>query len=50
MNNYFSYERISTKEERGKQKFSRQDAALDRYAKDNGIEWTLQIREDESGK
>lgn len=50
MSNYFSYERISTKEERGKQKFSRQDAALDRYAKDNGIDWTLQIREDESGK
>lgn len=50
MSNHFSYERISTKEERGKQKFSRQDSALERYAKDNGVEWTLQVKEDESGK
>lgn len=50
MGNYYSYERISTKEERGKQRYNRQDSALDRYAKDNDIEYLIQFKEDESGK
>lgn len=50
MSNYYSYERISTKEERGKQRYNRQDSALDRYAKDNNIEYLIQFKEDESGK
>ena len=50
MCNDYSYERISTKEERGKQRYSRQDAALAKYAKDNGIEYLLQFKEDVSGK
>lgn len=50
MTNYFSYERISTKEERGKQKYNRQTKAIEKYAADKGIEYTLQFREDESGK
>lgn len=48
--NYFSYERISTKEERGLQKFNRQDKAIEKYASDNNIEYVYQAREDESGK
>ena len=35
--NYFSYQRISTKEERGLQKFNRQDKAIEKYAADNNI-------------
>lgn len=50
MGNIYSYERISTKEERGKQKYSRQDAALAKYANDNNIEFLIQFKEDESGK
>lgn len=50
MGNYFSYMRISTKEERGKQKFSRQEVALEKYAKENGIKFTLEFKEDISGK
>ena len=50
MCNIYSYMRISTKEERGKQRFSRQEAALAKYAADNGIEYLLEFREDESGK
>lgn len=50
MGNIYSYERISTKEERGKQKYSRQDTALAKYAKDNNIEFLIQFKEDESGK
>ena len=38
MENYFSYKRISTKEERGLQKYNRQEAALKKYAEDHGIE------------
>ena len=48
--NYFSYERISTKEERGLQKFNRQDKAIEKFAADNNIEFVYQVREDESGK
>lgn len=50
MGNYFSYERISTKEERAKQKFTRQDKAIEKYATDNEIEYLYQAKEDVSGK
>ena len=50
MDNFFSYKRISTKEERGLQKYNRQEAALNKYAADNGIEYVAEFHEDESGK
>lgn len=50
MSNIFSYERISTQEERKKQRFNRQDKALEKYAADNGIKYVLTFREDVSGK
>lgn len=50
MSNIYSYMRISTDEERGLQKFTRQQNAIDKYAKDNNIEYTLQFKEDKSGK
>lgn len=50
MCNVYSYMRISTKEERGKQHYTRQEAALEKYAKANNIEYLLQFKEDESGK
>ena len=50
MCNYFSYKRISTKEERGMQKFNRQIAAIEKYAKENNIEYVAEFQEDESGK
>ena len=50
MPNFYSYMRISTREQLGKQTFNRQEAALEKYAKDNGIEYLLQFREDVSGK
>lgn len=50
MANYYSYMRISTKEERTKQKYNRQEKALARYAEDNGIEYVFQFKEDVSGK
>lgn len=50
MCNTYSYMRISTSEERDLQKFSRQEAALQRYAKENNIEYLLEFREDKSGK
>lgn len=50
MCNYFSYKRISTKEERGLQKYNRQDKALIKYAEDNNIKYTLEFKEDKSGK
>ncbi len=42
--------RISTEEERGLQKFTRQANALQRYAKENNIEYLLEFQEDKSGK
>ena len=48
--NYFSYERISTKEERCLQKYTRQDKAIEKYAADNNIEYVYQAKEDKSGK
>lgn len=50
MDNFFSYKRISTKEERGLQKYNRQEAALKKYATENGIEFVAEFQEDESGK
>ena len=50
MGNIFSYARISTQEERKLQTFARQDNALERYAKENEIEYTMQFHEDSSGK
>lgn len=42
--------RISTGEERELQKYARQESALKRYAKENSIEYTLEFKEDKSGK
>ena len=50
MCNVYSYMRISTEEERGLQKFSRQESALKKYAKQNNIEYLLEFKEDKSGK
>lgn len=50
MGNYFGYMRISTKEERAMQKFSRQESALKKYAKDNKIDFLYTAQEDVSGK
>ena len=50
MCNVYSYMRISTDEERGLQKFTRQESALQRYAKENNIEYLLEFKEDKSGK
>lgn len=50
MCNTFSYARISTAEERKLQTFARQDTALERYAKENNIDYVAQIKEDVSGK
>ena len=50
MCNVYSYMRISTEEERGLQKFSRQESALRKYAKQHNIEYLLEFKEDKSGK
>lgn len=50
MGNVFSYMRISTKEERQKQSFARQEKALEKYAKENNFEYIYQAKEDESAK
>lgn len=50
MCNVYSYMRISTSEERDLQRFPRQESALQRYAKENDIEYLLEFREDKSGK
>lgn len=50
MANLYGYMRISTKEERGKQKFTRQEQALGRYTKETGEEFIIVFREDQSGK
>lgn len=49
-NNVFAYMRISTHEERKKQRFNRQEQALEKYAKGHGIEYFLMFKEDVSGK
>ena len=48
--NVFAYMRISTEEERRKQRFNRQESALAKYAEAHGIEYLLTFREDASGK
>lgn len=50
MGNIFAYERISTKEERGKQKFTRQDNAIERYEKENDVKILMTFKDDASGK
>lgn len=50
MANTFGYMRISTKEERGLQKYTRQESALNRYAKEHDLEYTIIFRDDASGK
>lgn len=50
MGNTYSYMRISTKEDRQKQTYNRQASALEKYARDNNIEYLLEFKEDESGK
>lgn len=50
MCNTYAYMRISTEEERGLQKYTRQENALKKYAKEKGIEFLLEFREDKSGK
>lgn len=50
MGNFYSYMRISTEEERGLQRFTRQENALQRYAKENDIEYLIEFKEDKSGK
>lgn len=50
MGNTYAYMRISTREDREKQKYRRQEKSLDRYAKENGIEYVFQFKEDVSGK
>ena len=48
--NYFGYMRISTKEERGLQKFNRQEKKLDRWATENNVSYIYTGRDDASGK
>lgn len=50
MCNVYGYMRISTKEERGKQQYTRQEQALSRYEKETGEEFVLVFKEDQSGK
>lgn len=50
MGNVFGYMRISTAEDRELQKFNRQKNALEKYAANNGLEYTLMVQEDKSGK
>ena len=47
--NYFAYLRISTKEASDKQSFARQIKGLENYAKNNHIEYTLQMKDDITG-
>lgn len=50
MGNYYSYKRISTAEDRELQTYKRQEAALEKYAAENGIEYLVEFKEDASGK
>lgn len=50
MGNVFSYCRISTAEEQEKQKYTRQENALRRYAEENDIVYVAEYKEDRSGK
>ena len=42
--------RISTKEERQIQRYARQENSIEKFAKENGIEYIYVAKEDESGK
>lgn len=48
--NIYGYMRISTKEERKKQKYTRQENALIRYEKENNIKILMVFKDDASGK
>ena len=48
--NIFGYMRISTQEERQKQRYNRQENALNKYAQTHDFEYVLVFREDVSGK
>jgi len=48
--NVYGYMRISTKEDKELQKFTRQETALERYAAENDIKYCLVFKEDKSGK
>lgn len=48
LGNYYSYMRISTDSE--KQNFGRQEKALERYAREQGIEYLIEFREEKSAK
>lgn len=52
MANFFSYMRISTREEREMQRYNRQEKALEKYVQEHGIELkdVYQFRDDISGK
>lgn len=50
MSNIYSYMRISTSEERGLQKFSRQEKSLRAYSENNNIEFLLEFKDDCSAK
>ena len=50
MGNYYSYMRISTKEERSMQKFARQEKSIEKYSKEQDIEILINFKEDETGK
>lgn len=50
MGNTYAYMRISTREGREKQRYRRQEKSLDRYAKENDIEYVFYFKEDVSGK
>ena len=49
MSNIYNYQRISTKEERAKQKFNRQEKSLEAYAKSKGVEYLLSFKDDATG-
>lgn len=50
MRNVFAYMRISTKEERNKQKFSRQEKSIEKWEESNNIECLMKFKDDCSGK
>lgn len=50
MGAYYGYERISTKEERGLQKFNRQETALKKYAVNHNFRYLRVFKDDASGK
>lgn len=49
MGNYFGYMRISTQEERGLQRFTRQEKALSRYQEESVVQLLMTFKDDCSG-